>query len=157
MKKHLLVVALGLGITACSKAEEENDVTPAAITAAFDQDFNLNYRQQATISSSSQTELAVAVEDLQYGFCPKSAYCFIADFVNPTISVTDIGGQTQHVKLPVVGRTNLSYNWIDSASVRANGKRYVLYYMMYEVKAERDNPEKKDISVKLHIAKSVNN
>lgn len=157
MKKYLLVATLGLGLTACSKAEEENKVKPTAITTSFDQDFNLNYRQQATISSSNQPELTVMAEDLDYQFCPKNAYCSTADFVSPTVSVTDIAGQTQQVKMSTYGRHSNYPNWTDTISVRANGKRYVLYYITYEVEAVRDNPRKKDISVKLRVTKPANN
>ena len=157
MRKYLLLAVLGSSIAACSKAEEENEVTPAAISAAFDQDFNLNYRQQAILSSASQTELTVVVEELHYTFCPKNANCFIGDFVNPTVNVTDMKGQTQEVKLSMHKTTSNYPNWMDTTSVRANGNRYLLYYKEYDVEAGGDNPAKKDISVQLRITKPANN
>ncbi|MDF7812029.1 hypothetical protein [Hymenobacter sp. YC55] len=157
MRKYLLLSALVISLTACLKTEDENEVTPAAINTIFDQDFNLNYRQQATLSSASQTELTVAVEELHYTFCPKNANCFIGDFVNPTMSVTDTKGQTQEVKLSMHRATSNYPNWMDTISVRANGTRYLLYYKKYDVKAGCDNPAKKDISVQLRITKPTNN
>ncbi|HEX8425318.1 hypothetical protein [Hymenobacter sp.] len=155
MKKYLLATAIGLSLAACSKADDE-DVTPIAITSAFDQNFSLNYRQQASLPSSSQPELTVAVEELDYTFCPKNAYCILADFANPTLGVTDRGGQTQQVKFLMPGRTTNYPDWMDTTSVRANGKRYVFYYIMYNVKAGCDNPGKEDISVKLRITEPTN-
>ncbi len=157
MSKRLLLAVLGLSLAACQRADEENDIVPAAVATTFDQDFSLNYRQQATVSSaSSQPELTVAVADLNYKFCPKNAYCFTADFVNPTLSVTDEQGQTQEVKLSMRRMTGNYPAWSDTASVRANGRRYMFYYIIYDVKAGCDNPEKKDISIALRVSRPNN-
>lgn len=156
MKKYLLLAVISLSLGACQKADEE--VIPNAITSAFDQDFTLNYRQQALLPSSSQPELTIRLADLQYNFCPKDVICcFMPNSVAPIFNVTDEQGQTQEVKLPIYSLNRNYPNWIDTISVRANGRRYILYHTKYNVKEGNDQPEKKDISVDLRITKPVVN
>ena len=156
MRKYLLLAVSGLSLTACQKADE--DVTPSAIISAFNQDFTLNYRQQALLPSASQPELTIGLADLQYNFCPKDVICcFVPNSAAPIFNVTDEQGQTQEVKLPIYGMNRNYPNWMDTISVRANGRRYVVYYTKYDVKEGTDQPEKKDISIELRITKPVLN
>lgn len=156
MPKHLLLATFGLIVFSCTKADE--DVMPSAITSTFDQDFVLSYRQQALLSSSSQPELTVGLADLQYKFCPKDVICcFMPNSVAPTFNVTDEQGQTQEVKLPMYSMNRNYPSWLDTISVRANGRRYLVYYIKYDVKEGTDQPEKKDILIGLRITKPVVN
>ncbi|SHJ29323.1 hypothetical protein SAMN02745146_2787 [Hymenobacter daecheongensis DSM 21074] len=154
MKKHLLLSALSLSLLACEKADRENDVIPASITTAFNQDFALSYRQQATLPAATNPELTVAVSAMQYSFCPKDVICcFVPNFVDPTLTITDAQGQSQQVKLPANQPRNYNPTWIDTISVRANGQRYVVYYTKWDVKPGCDQPGIKDISVRLRVLK----
>ena len=152
MKNYLPVLALGLSIVACQNSTEEQDAVPGSITSAFNQDFMLAYRQQATLPAAGAPELSVRVTDIHYAFCPKNAYCFVADFAYPTLDITDAQGQAQQVKLPK-NQVRYSPNPLDSTSVRANGKRYIVYFTKWELSGKCDAPQKKDYTVSFRIAK----
>jgi hypothetical protein len=153
MKKYLLLLAFSVSLLACDKNSRNNDVVPAAISSAFDQEFMLNYRQQALLPSATRPELIVEATDLTYSFCPKGSYCFVADFVWPTLTITDAQGQSQEIKLPVnKERTYAGLN-IDTTSVRANGRRYLLHYLDWQVPTNIENPQKKDITARYRISK----
>lgn len=152
MKKYLLLFTTGLSLAAC-KTTDEIEAVPIAIASAFDQNFSLLYRQQAMLSTASQPELTVEVTDLNYAFCPRNAYCLVANFVAPTLSVTDAQGKTQQLRLPIHQERPYTPVWIDTASVRANNQRYVFYYTEWTVDDARDQPGKKDITVTLRVTK----
>lgn len=142
-----------MSLAACTNNDKENDAIPTPVTASFNQDFSLNYRQQATLTSAGQTELTVIATDLRYGFCPKNSYCFTADFVWPTLSVQDAQGQVQEVRMPTNPRPIVTPTLMDTTSIRANGQRYMLHYSKWEVDANCGSPQKKDIAVVLRVIK----
>ncbi|TGE18935.1 hypothetical protein [Hymenobacter elongatus] len=162
MKKHLLlsVSALGLGLVACEKADEKvkNYVVPAPITATFNQDYDLNYQQVARLPTTATPELTVELADLQYTYCPAdgcssnpSLRCVVGTDVSPNLTVTDATGQVQQVRLPANSPAAGSPAWRDTTSIRANGQRYVLYYVKW--KMLRCDPAKYDFSVVLRVSK----
>ena len=161
MKKHLLLAAFGLLLAACDKKDERNE--PAAVAAGYDQQFSLQYRQAAKLPHLLQPELTITLADLNYSFCPPNANCFVPDFVAPTLSVTDAQGLTQQMRMPTSFRNPYHHLWIDSASIRANSRRYVLYYTSWKVSKSptslwnrnkvAGNVEKPDISVQLRITR----
>ncbi|UOQ64689.1 hypothetical protein [Hymenobacter volaticus] len=157
MRKYLLLAALGLSVVACSKTDEE--VGPTAIAVPFNEDFSLSYRQQAVLPSSNQPELTVSLTDMQLSFCHKGAICCFGPSypVYPTFLVTDAQGQSQEVKFPANQIGTYNTNWLDTTSVRANGQRYLLYYLKYNLKAEKDQPAKKDVMVTLRVTKPIQN
>ncbi|WP_022824571.1 hypothetical protein [Hymenobacter norwichensis] len=157
MKSHLLITAALMSLGACTNGEKENDAVPATITTGFNQEFRLNYRQQANISSGLQTELTVKATDFRYAFCPRNANCFTADFVWPTLSIQDAQGQAQEMKLTSNPRVVSGATLLDTTSIRANGQRYVLQYIIWDVAPNTDSPQKKDISVALRIIKPTTN
>ncbi len=153
MKKYILLPLLGLSLITCKKGEEEPRI-PETVTAAFDQDVDLRYRQQALVPTANQPELTVQLTDLSYSFCPKNVRCFIADFVWPTVKITDAQGQVQELRQ--LGKVVHTYNpaWTDTASVRANGRRYVVQYTRYNLdEYSREEPQKEDITVTIRITK----
>ncbi|MBC6609843.1 hypothetical protein H8B15_02850 [Hymenobacter sp. BT507] len=152
MKKHLLLFGAALSLTACYTTDE-GEAIPSSIVADFDQEFTLNYQQQARLDAASQPELIVEVTDMQYKICPKNVICFSPDVVAPTLRITDAQGNTQQMKVPVDSRPLYTPKWIDTTSVRANGRRYMLYYTQWEVDQMRDKPGKKDIAITLRITK----
>lgn len=151
MKKYVLGSMMLLTLGACQ--DSASDAAPSAIAAEFNQDFALNYRQQATLPTASLRELTLVVTDIQYSFCPKNARCFTADFVAPTVQVTDAQGQTQQVKMPANQPSAATSNWIDTTSLRANGRRYTLYYKRWIVTENVEQPQRKDLTVVLHVAR----
>ncbi|TGD79584.1 hypothetical protein [Hymenobacter wooponensis] len=153
MKKYLLLVATSMSLLACDKNSGDTNVVPAAVSSTFDQEFTLNYRQQALLPSATRPELVVEATDLTYSFCPKNARCFVPDFVWPTLTITDAQGQTQQVKLPVNQERTYAADLLDSTSVRANGRRYVLYYLNWQVQQGNDDPQRKDIAMRYRIGK----
>lgn len=156
MQQSLLFAALVVVLGACQKSENDEDVTPATIESEFSQDFTLGYRQRALLPAATQPELTVELTDLQYSICPKNARCFGANFVFPILAITDAQGQTQQVKMPANHTTGLRYGpFVDTTSIRANGRRYLLQYTEWRVKADCEQPEKKDLSVALRISKPV--
>ncbi|UOQ81466.1 hypothetical protein [Hymenobacter sp. 5414T-23] len=126
---------------------------PATVNSAFDQEFALNYRQQAFLPSTNQPELTVEATELSYAFCPRNARCLIPDYVWPTLTVTDAQGLTQQIKLPANQERTYTAGWIDTTSVRANGRRYLLYYLNWQVQPGNDAPQKKDITTRYRISK----
>ncbi|MBX0289131.1 hypothetical protein K3G63_01705 [Hymenobacter sp. HSC-4F20] len=152
MKKYSLPLVLSLTLAACQN-RDATDAQPAAVAAGFNQEFSLQYRQQAALPATDQVELFVTVADLDYSFCPPNARCFIADFVALTLSVRDKQGQTQQVAMPLHTTGARNPAWIDTTSVRANGQRYVIYYHRWSVVENVPHPQKKDITVVLRITK----
>ncbi|GGG57142.1 hypothetical protein [Hymenobacter glacieicola] len=153
MRNYILPLISTLALAACQSSDTATEAVPAAVVVGFDQEFSLYYRQQAKLPVTNSAELTVSVAELQYSFCPPNARCFVADFVAPTLSITDQRGQTQQVKMPVSQARTRAANWIDTTSVRANNRRYVLYYHRYIVAENVTQPQKKDLSVVLRITK----
>ena len=152
MIKHLLLLSTALGLAACGTTDKYEAV-PTPIVADFDQEFTLNYRQQALLSAAIQPELTVEVTDIQYKLCPKDILCFTPNFVTPTLRVTDAQGNTQQLKMSVNLERAYMPNWLDTTSVRANGRRYAFHYIKWEVDQMRDQPGKKDITVTFRVVK----
>lgn len=155
LKQSLLFAALILSLGACQKSDNQDDVTPAAITSAFSQDFTLSYWQQAMLPAATQPELTVALTDLHYSICPKNARCFTANSVFPLLAITDAQGQMQQLKMPLNHTTGLQTGaFIDTASVRANGRRYLVQYTSWQAQeTDRNYAEKQGLSVELRITR----
>ena len=151
MKKHLLLSLMALGLAACEKTDVGHSREP--IVAPFSQDFSLLYQQVASLDASNQPELVVALTDVQHSICPLSATCVAADFVAPTLTITSNSGQTQQVTFSRSTPRTPNANFIDSTSIRANGRRYLLYYRKWHVPTlpMGQIPQKKDISVTLQV------
>jgi hypothetical protein len=147
MKQHLTIGALALGLLSCKK----DDATP--ITTDFNQKFSLYYRQQAALPTASPPELSLEVTELRYTICPKNANCFVADFAAPTLRITDAQGQSQQVTIPANTFGNRTPDWIDTASFRANGRRYLLTYVDWKAKGDYHSAKREDIFVELRVTK----
>ena len=152
MKKYLLLAVVGLHLGACKKDDATNQNT-APVAAAFDQSFSLHDQQQALLPAFSNPELTIALKDLQYTYCPPNLNCLVGTFVSPTLSITDALGVNQQLTLPLVRPRVYNPAWIDTASVRANGRRYVVYYTKWEIGPFKNSPAKKDISVQLRVTR----
>ena len=150
MKKLLFLLALGLHLTACDKT---TDSGPAAVAAPFNQAFELRYQQAARLPAGTAPELTIAVTDLAYSFCPPNARCIAPDYVDPTLRITDARGQSQFLTLPVRPRRLYHPDWIDTASIRANGRRYVVYYTKWDVNKAATSPQQEHIAVSLRVTK----
>ncbi|WP_310395438.1 hypothetical protein [Hymenobacter sp.] len=151
MTKFLSLFALVLSLTACEKASPEPNAGP--VISDFDQEFSLNYQQQARLRTANAPELAVTLAELEYTYCPENVFCFVGTFVAPSLNITDAQGQTQQLTLPLAGNLTNSAAFIDSASVLANSRRYVVYYTKWNIRNVKNYPEKQDISVQLRIVK----
>lgn len=153
MKQYLLAAALLPALTACHKSDKD-DTTPAVITTGFSQDFALRHRQSATLPTAQTPELTLLVEDLRFSICPKNVNCIAPDFAAPTLAITAADGSTQQLKLPRDLPRVSNPNWLDSASVRANGRRYVVYYKSWALDAGRqDDPRKQDFILNFRVEK----
>ncbi len=149
MKHYLLAALLLAGLGGCSSEE----TGPQTVTAAFSQDFSLRYRQSANLPTTVSPELTVAVSELAYSICPKNVNCVAPDYADPTLTITAANGQQQQLKLPVEGIRPYSPAWIDTASVRANGRRYVVYYRSWAADRSKDTPGRADITINLRVEK----
>lgn len=149
MKKYFLFSLFGLHLLACSK--DSSEPVPATVTTAFGHEFDLRYQQQALLPALQSPELTVKLVDLQYAFCPKNTICFLPDRVFPTLDIYDAQQQTQQVKLAL--QLSNQPNWIDSARVQANGRRYVVYFTKWHIDGTPNSPQKKDLVITLRVAK----
>jgi hypothetical protein len=152
--KHMILLALcglglglGLGLAACKK---EN---PAPVATAFGQDYPYSFANEVRLPVVENPELTLTVTELSYSICPSNANCLVPDQVSPTLRIADAAGQVQQLSLPVAGHQRNSADWIDTASVRANGRRYLLYFSKWSAGGKRDNVQKKDIVVTLRVVK----
>ncbi|RFP63754.1 hypothetical protein D0N36_17625 [Hymenobacter lapidiphilus] len=146
----LLLLALLAACTSCGSEAE-----PKVVATAFGKDFDLHYRQSATMPSVASPELTVLVEDLQFSICPSNARCSVPDHVLPTLAISGHDGQTQLLKLPSSGRLIVNSEYPDTTSVRANGRRYVVHYTSWKLAANKqDNPAKQDFTISLRVEKT---
>lgn len=152
MKQYVTIGTLTLALLSCKKEEGEPDMT-LPIAAGFNQDFALYYRQQAALPASSRPELTVEVAELRYFICPKNARCFAADFAVPTLRIIDAQGQPQQLVIPANTFGHRTSEWIDTASFRANGRRYLMTYLSWKVKGDYQSATGEDISVALRVTK----
>lgn len=151
MKLPVLLFLTGLGLAACQKSEVGPVSPPADIAAAFDSEFTLYYQQQAYVPTQAQPELTVRVEEVAYSFCPEGMMCFVGTNAWPTLRVTDAQGQTQVV--PQAPRRFLLPH--DTLSVRANGRRYLLTYVQWDLKEQpnKKSPSKDSFALKFRLTK----
>ena len=151
MKKYSVLCLLGLSLGACNKTT----TAPASAAPTFNQDFTLYPQQQAQLPNSSAAELTVTLTDLDFTYCPPAAACLVGTNVFPKLSITDAQGQSQQLALPLKRMRIFSPDWVDSTTIRANGRRYLLYYRRWNVPTLPTGqiPQKKDISVILQVMK----
>jgi hypothetical protein len=147
MKSTLLLALCGLSLTACKK----DDSAPTAV--AFDQDYAYHIAGSVRLPTVENPELTVTVADLSYSICPSNSICFLPDRVSPILRIADAAGQVQQLTLPVPGHQRTSADWIDTTTVRANGRRYLFYFSTWSSGGKRDNVQKKDITVTLRVTK----
>jgi hypothetical protein len=153
VKHYLFIGTLALSLFSCKKDDCADSAIPTSVTAGFNQDFRLYYRQQASLPASNPPELVLEVADLLYTICPKNANCFTPDFAVPTLRITDAQGQSQEVTIPTNTFGHRTPAWIDTASFRANGRRYLLTYVDWKVKGDYSSGKREDISVGLRVTK----
>lgn len=152
MKTRYYLPAALLLLAACNKSG--SDAGPKSVATGFGQDFTLQYRQEATLPPESKPELTVLLEELDYRICPKNARCFLPDLVSPTLAITAADGQTQRVLLPSSDQQQISSSLPpDTTSIRANGRRYVVYYKDWGGDYDRDKLAKKDFRLTFRLEK----
>ncbi|QNH63686.1 hypothetical protein [Hymenobacter sediminicola] len=156
MKNYLLLMSVGLGLLACQKSDQDAVASPKAISTAFGQDFTLAYQQSAHLPSTQQPELTINVADIKYTYCPPvscsnnpSLTCLVGTYVYPVLSIMDAAGRTQQVQLPANQPAATTPAWLDTTSVRANGRRYLLHYVNWQLNT--CNPQREDIAVTLRV------
>ena len=147
MKLLLLLALCGLGLTGCKKD------TPAPTAAAFNQNYSCHFANEVRLPAVENPELTVTVADLSYSICPGNSICFLPDRVSPTLRIADAAGQVQQLTLPVPGHQRTSADWIDTTTVRANGRRYLFYFSTWSTGGKHDNVQKNDITVTLRVMK----
>lgn len=134
MKKVVLPLLAVLSLAGCQKATVEPEQAPADTQAVFEADFSLQYQQQAFLPGPNQPELTLRLEDLKYTFCPEGMMCFVGPSAWPELNVTDAQGRMQRVILPPFNAQRVpNAAWLDTTSVRANNRRYVLTYQRWEI------------------------
>lgn len=153
--RYLFAIVLPLPLLLLAACNESgSDAEPQAVTTAFGQDFTLRYRQSARLPTAANPELVVRVDDLQFTICPKNVNCLVPDFAAPTLAITGLDGQTQLLKMPTGNKLTVSRQYPDSASFRANGRRYVMYYTEWKLNpAKQDNPTRQDFTLSLRVEK----
>ncbi|KAA9327612.1 hypothetical protein F0P96_16670 [Hymenobacter busanensis] len=157
MKALLLVLPAALGLAACHKSSVEPETTFPAITAAFDQEFALHHRQQAQLPTAATPEVTVQMTELGYSYCPKDVYCVAPSMAWPTLAITDAQGRIQQLQLPRNAARPNYPSWLDTASVQANGRRYLLTYSRWEVErqlASQEMPLKKDFVLWFRLSRT---
>jgi hypothetical protein len=134
MPKALLPLLAVLSLAGCQKETPEPEQAPADTQAAFEVDFSLQHQQRAFLPGTAQPELTVQLTDLDYTFCPEGVYCVVGPSAWPKLSVTDAQGQSQQVVPPLFNPQRVpNAAWLDTMSVRANSRRYVLTYQRWEI------------------------
>ena len=153
MKKYFFPCLLSLFLGACKNN------TPAPYgdnpTQTFNQEFTLKSQQQAQLLNLGTPELTVTLKDLDFTYCPPAAACFVGTNVFPKLTITDAQGQSQQLALPLARVRTFNPAWIDTTNIRANGRRYLLYYRRWNLPAltAGEIPQKKDISITLEVTK----
>jgi hypothetical protein len=158
MKSTLLLLAGALSLGACQKSTVDPGITASDYRVDFDKDFALHYQQQATLPATGAAELAVRLDELAYSFCPEGLTCIAGPSAWPTLAITDAQGQTQSLKLPYDRPRPNHVAWLDTSSIRANGRRYLLTYTVWEVDrtlAKGEMPAKQDFALWFHVTKAT--
>ncbi len=150
MRNHFLFAALSVSLLSCQKDDAES---PAVVTAGFNQEFSLYHRQQAALPQPTQPELTIAVTDLRFSICPRKANCLVPDHALPTLRITDAQGGTQQLSMPVSSLGARNADWIDTSSVRANGRRYLLTYVKWQVQGDYHAATKENIQFTFRVAR----
>jgi hypothetical protein len=153
MKLPVLLLLTGLSLGACHKSDVKPDEQSAEIAASFDKDFTLHYQQQASLPTQQQPELTVKLDEVSFTYCPPRAMCFMPTMAWPTLRITDAQGQAQ-VQPQATPSKVLVPN--DTLSVRANGRRYLLTYVQWQLDEqvkEYDNPTKQQFGLTFRVTK----
>ncbi|MCC2546553.1 hypothetical protein LJY25_08870 [Hymenobacter sp. BT175] len=156
MKVSTLALVALLGLGACQKSAVAPNVEHGDSTAVFDQEFALYYRQQAMLPAAAGPELTVQVEELYTSYCPEEARCIVSTAAWPTLRITDQQGQSQQVKLPANRPAVFTPAFLDTTSVQANGRRYLLTYTRWNLDRTPPRggyPAKHDYTVSLRVSK----
>lgn len=156
MKSTVLVFALALGLGACQKSTVDPQVPVPDFAVDFDKDFALHHRQQAFLSSTSSPELTIQLEDLTTTYCPEGLQCIVGPSAWPLLAITDGQGQTQQLRLPDGPQHSAIGAWLDTTSIRANGRRYLLTYTVWDIDQQPDKgkiPAKQDWALWFNVTK----
>ncbi|PJJ60908.1 hypothetical protein [Hymenobacter chitinivorans] len=139
MKSTVLVLALALGLGACQKSTVDPQLPAPDFAVDFDKDFALHYRQQAFLPGTGSRELTIQLEDLNTTYCPEGLQCAVGPSAWPVLAITDAQGQSQQLRLPDGPQRSALGAWLDTTSIRANGRRYLLTYTVWDIDKQ---PEK---------------
>jgi hypothetical protein len=124
MKKYLLLALASVCLASCSKSDEQ----PRGIKAAFEQQFDLFYKQTASLDEITAPELTVKIDELEYQTMPDGVVCCFGACAwwKATVLVSDASGATKSYILDS-SKGSTTPAWLDSLHVRANGTTYVVY------------------------------
>ncbi|TGE28195.1 hypothetical protein [Hymenobacter metallicola] len=157
MKSTLLFLTLTLVGSACQKTAIDPEAAPQDFAVDFNKDFGLHHRQQATLPATSGAELTLRLEELHTSFCPEGMMCIVGPSAWPVLTISDANGQQQQLTLPKNQARTWSGTWLDTASIRANGRRYLLTYTQWDlerVPAKGKGPAKADWVLWFHVDKA---
>jgi hypothetical protein len=147
MKHYLLLLLASTCLSACGKSDEE----PRGIKAAFEQEFDLFYKQKASLDNITAPELTVKMDQLEYQTIPDDVVCCFGPCAwwRATVLVSDTSGSTQTYTVNS-SRGRSTKTWLDSLHVRANGATYVVY-----VKAMKPGLEDKKTKIQYRSVQLV--
>ncbi|OGX83339.1 hypothetical protein BEN47_03330 [Hymenobacter lapidarius] len=113
--KSLLIITAFLGcLTGCQK----DDSAAPRIDAPFDKQVALRQQQSGAFPSQRAPELTITFDKISDSRCPEDVTCGWGGEVETTLTVRDENGAVQAIALKLPGR--------DSATVQANGRRYLV-------------------------------
>lgn len=154
MQRHLLFFLVSISLTACAKADEP----PRGIQAAFEQSFELFYKQKASLDNVTAPELTVKIDQLEYYTTPDNILCCFGPCAwwKATVLVTDAAGNTQaYTRKPYsYSYANNNATWLDSLHVRANNTAYIIYLEAMKPGLEDKKTKVQHRSVQLVVSRS---
>ncbi|MCB2408765.1 hypothetical protein [Hymenobacter lucidus] len=159
MKSTLLFLIAALSLGACQKSTVDPAIAPQDFGIDFSRDFALHYQQQASLPTATSPELTVRLDEVKYSYCPEAVTCVVGSMAWPVLTITDAQGHKQQLSLPHHGPRPYSAAWLDTTSVRANGRRYLLTYTLWEIERTLDKqemPVKQDFALWFTVAAAAN-
>lgn len=138
MNKSLIYIILATSVsTAC---QDEADPAPEAVTATYNQRFDVRLSQRATLPQAQSPDVVLQVEDIDDMRAPSTIIAQRTGDIAITVGVTPTGAPKQTVTLFL----SIDRQKSDSAAVQTAAGRYDVRFLnllpldKYETVAEKD-------------------